>query len=131
MEKTIQRLMQNIWFPRIRKYVKDYIAACMECCYNIGKCGKPEGEMYINEGSPVPFQKIHINHLGPFVRRKKGYVHKLAISDEFTKFLIMNRSIWIFCSAGACYLRPRNGLYLKAVRIFFLTDMISIMLRQL
>lgn len=89
IEKTKQRLSKHFWFPRMRKYVKDYIAACVECCYNKGKSGKPEGEMYINESNPVPFQTIHIDHLGPFLRSKKGYVYILAISDAFTKFLIV------------------------------------------
>ncbi|XP_065358763.1 uncharacterized protein LOC135952674 [Calliphora vicina] len=89
LEKTIQRIQQNFWFPKIRKYVKNYIAGCIECCYNRAKTGKAEGQMYISEPEPIPFRQIHIDHLGPFVRSKRGNTHVLAISDAFSKFLIV------------------------------------------
>lgn len=89
IEKTIQRITQHFWFPRIRKYVKDYISACVECCYNKNGGGKPEGTMYIDSIAPIPFQTLHIDHLGPFVKSKRGHTYVIAISDAFTKYLIV------------------------------------------
>lgn len=42
LEKTVARIKQNFWFPRIRKYVKEYLAACVDCCYNKARTGKAE-----------------------------------------------------------------------------------------
>ncbi|XP_017488672.1 PREDICTED: uncharacterized protein LOC108376920 [Rhagoletis zephyria] len=32
---------------------------------------------------------LHIDHLGPFVKSKRGYTYVLAVSDGFTKYLIV------------------------------------------
>lgn len=89
LDKTLQRMKQHFWFPKIRKYVKDYIAACMECCYNKAKGGKPEGCLHVSDPEPIPFRQIHIDHLGPFIKSKRGYCYVLAISDAFSKYLIV------------------------------------------
>ncbi|XP_036347457.1 uncharacterized protein K02A2.6-like, partial [Rhagoletis pomonella] len=64
IDKTLDRICQTFWFPQIRKYVKKYTAACIECCYRK-------------------------SHSGPFIRSKKGNSYVLAISDAFTKYLIV------------------------------------------
>lgn len=35
----------------------------------------------------VPFHTIHADHLGPFVRSRKGNMYLLIIIDAFTKFI--------------------------------------------
>ena len=46
IEKTIERIKENLWFPKMRRYLKSYIAACVECCYMKSKKGKPEGRCF-------------------------------------------------------------------------------------
>lgn len=89
IEKTIQRIQEWLWFPKMRKYVKEYIASCVTCCYNRSQRGKPEGRMHFDPPDPVPFRLIHIDHLGPFIRSRKGNTHILAVSDAFSKFLVI------------------------------------------
>lgn len=89
LEKTIERIKQKFWFKRLRKYVKEYIAACTSCCYNKIKGGKPEGELHYAPIEPIPFRQIHIDHLGPLVKSKKGNSYILAISDAFTKYVVV------------------------------------------
>ena len=69
--KTIKRIQQHFWFLKMQKYVHNYIASCIECCYNRAKAGKAEGQMYISELEPIHFFQIHLDHLGPFVRSRK------------------------------------------------------------
>lgn len=71
------------------KYLQDYIAACSECCYNKVKGGKTEGNLHYDTLEPLPFRKIHIDHLGPFIKSRRGHTHVLAISDAFSKFVIV------------------------------------------
>lgn len=89
LDKILERLQQTFWFPRMRKYMKAYISACVECCYNKAKGGKPEGVMHYGELEPLPFRQIHIDHLGPFINSKRGHTHILAIVDAFTKFVVV------------------------------------------
>lgn len=37
----------------------------------------------------MPFHTLHIDHLGPFVRSKRGNTHILTIVDGFTKFVFI------------------------------------------
>lgn len=88
VEKTLQRIYEHFWFPKARKYVQGYISACIDCCYHKGKGGKPEGELHMSEVEPIPFGTLHIDHLGPFIRSKKGNTYVVVISDAFTKYMV-------------------------------------------
>lgn len=88
-EKTIVRIQEHFWFPRIRKYVNEYIAACIECCFNKKPGGKTEGQLYSGEVIPIPFRVLHIDHLGPFQRTRRGNTYIIAVSDPFTKYVIV------------------------------------------
>ena len=89
LDKTIHRISENFWFLRIRKYVKEYLAACIECCYYKSTGGKPEGRLHYSEVEPIPFRLIHLDHLGPFIKSKRQQCYVLAISDAFSKYLIV------------------------------------------
>jgi len=93
-EKTFERLKRYFWFPRMRGYIKSYIASCPECCVNKVEGGKSEGELYLQEVVPIPFRTIIIDHVGPFIRSKTGNCHILVVVCAFTKytFLIPTRS---------------------------------------
>lgn len=82
-------MKQTFWFDRMRKYVKEYIAACVDCCYNKSRGGKPEESLHYGSIEPFSFRQAHIDHLGPFVRTKQGNQYVLAVSDAFTKFLVV------------------------------------------
>lgn len=88
-EKTLARLRDYFWFPMMRRYVKSYLASCVECCFNKIPTGKREGKMYFEEIEPIPFRCLHIDHLGPFPRSRKGNYHIIAISDPFSKYTIL------------------------------------------
>lgn len=89
LDKTFERVNQTFWFSRMRKYIQEYISACTECCYNKANCGKPEGNLHYGVLEPLPFRQIHVDHLGPFVKSKRGHTHILAISDAFSKFVVV------------------------------------------
>lgn len=86
LEKTISRVEENFWFPRVRNYVKSYLTACIERCSKLNGT-KPEGRLYIDqEVEAIPFRQLHIDHLGPFIRSKRGNCYVLAISDASVNF---------------------------------------------
>jgi len=68
LDKIIGRIQQKFWFPRMRKYAKEHISTCNQCCYYKSKGGKPENCMYYNDTDPVPFRRLYIDHLGLFDR---------------------------------------------------------------
>lgn len=87
-EKVLQLLVQKFWFPRMRKYTQSYIKACPGCAFAKEKGGRPEGLLHPIPKFPVPFQTIHLDHLGPFPRSSRGNVHLLVIICGFSKFIL-------------------------------------------
>lgn len=88
-EKTLQRLCEHYWFPRMRRYVDKYIACYISCLYNKRITGKREGYLHPPKITAEPIHTVHVDHLGPFPRSRKGNVYILAGIDAFTKFVFL------------------------------------------
>lgn len=85
-DKTLARIQQTYWFPRMRKFVKKYVKSCLECARNKDTTGKQQGQLHPIPKPEVPFHTVHADHLGPFVRSKRGNCYLLVIVDGFTKY---------------------------------------------
>lgn len=89
LEKSMANIARDFWFPRMRTYLKAYIAACIECGYNRKPTGATEGRLHVSETVPVPFRTIHIDHVGPFTKSTKGNAYVLGVADAFSKYVII------------------------------------------
>jgi hypothetical protein len=90
VEKTMNKLQEAYWFPRMRKCVEKFIRNCIPCLYNRRKGGKPEGLLHPIPKGSVPLQTLHLDHVGPFVRSRKGNMHLLVAVDGFSKFTFLH-----------------------------------------
>lgn len=86
LEKTLKRLCEHYWFPRMREYVEKYISCCIRCLFNKRVSGRKEGYLHPIPKESEPLKTVHIDHLGPFPRSQKKNCHIIAIIDAFTKF---------------------------------------------
>lgn len=86
-DKTLQRIRKNYWFNKMRKFVKKYVASCLECLHHKTPGGKREGELHPIDKPSVPFHTVHADHLGPFIKSKKGNCYLLVLVDGFTKYV--------------------------------------------
>lgn len=86
-EKTLKRIKSSFWFPKMRRFTKKYVGACLECAYHKAPGGPKEGMLNPIPKPDIPFHTIHADHLGPFVRSRKGNTYLLVIVDSFTKFV--------------------------------------------
>lgn len=86
-DKVVNNLLKIYWFPKLREKVKEYIANCLRCIEFSPLSGKPEGFLHNIDKEKLPFQTLHIDHLGPLEKTKKGYKHLFVIVDAFTKFI--------------------------------------------
>lgn len=66
-EKTIQGILENYWFPSLRKRVNLYIENCITCLIANTSSNFREGEMQLTECPSIPFYIIHIDHFGPIM----------------------------------------------------------------
>lgn len=85
-EKTLERLKKNYWFAKMNRFVKKYVGACIECAYAKKSSNNREGLLHPIPKVADPFHTLHVDHLGPFVKSKRGHTHILVVVDSFTKF---------------------------------------------
>lgn len=86
-DKTLARIKANYWFPKMRRFIKKYVAACIECAHHKLPSGMKAGELHPIPKVEIPFDTIHADHLGPFINTKRGNTYILVIVDAFTKFV--------------------------------------------
>lgn len=72
----------------MRRFVRKYTAACLNCAFAKGAYGKGEGYLHPIDKQNVPFDTIHIDHVGPFVKSVKMNSYILMIVDAFSKFVL-------------------------------------------
>lgn len=89
VDRTIEKIQQLMWLPRMRNFVKSFVKSCVECAYNKQPGGTKEGEYHFSDVDPVPFKTIHLDHLGPFPKSCKRNEHVLVLIDAFTKYTII------------------------------------------
>lgn len=89
LEKTVEKIKADYWFPKMNRFIKKYVSACINCAYNKEMARKNTGYLHpIPKGNTV-FHTIHMDHLGPFIRSKRGNSYILGIIDGFSKFIIV------------------------------------------
>lgn len=81
-------IKNEYWFPKMTRFIKKYVAACLHCAYGKGTYGKKEGKLHPIIKPTEPMRMVHIDHVGPFCRTKKGYQYMLVMTDAFSKFVI-------------------------------------------
>ncbi|KAK9679001.1 Integrase core domain [Popillia japonica] len=89
MDKTMAAISGLYWFSGMRRYLKKYISCCLPCLYNKEPGGKEPGYLHPIEKVAVPFDTLHVDHLGPFVKSKRKNTYLIVIVDAFTKFVFM------------------------------------------
>lgn len=72
LEKTLERIKKNYWFAKMSRFVKKYVSACIECAYAKKNTNSREGLLHPINKLEIPFHTLHIDHLGPFVKSKRG-----------------------------------------------------------
>lgn len=89
VDRTIEKIRQQMWFPRMRNFVKSYVKSCVPCAFNKHPGGQKEGEYHFTDIDPIPFKTVHIDHMGPFPKSSKRNEHVFVLTDAFTKYSII------------------------------------------
>lgn len=86
VDRTVARISQFYYFPKLRSYVRRHIASCVECICAKAKVGKQAGELHPIPAGKRPFEVVNIDHLGPFVTSTQKNKYILAAVCNLTKF---------------------------------------------
>ncbi|XP_036346299.1 uncharacterized protein K02A2.6-like, partial [Rhagoletis pomonella] len=74
MQKTIERIKRNLFWPGLAKDVRDYIRQCDTCKETKAPNVTLTPPMGLQSVSLRPFQKFYIDILGPYPRSKRGNI---------------------------------------------------------
>lgn len=86
-EKCENSIKAQFWFPKMTRFIRKYINSCLQCAFGKGNHGRLEGELNPIPKAAVPMHTLHADHLGPFVKTRKGNTYVLVVIDSFTKFV--------------------------------------------
>lgn len=86
-KKTTQAILGSYWFPRLREKVNCHVKNCLKCITFSPVSGKVEGLIHSIPKGNLPFDTLHVDHLGPIDKRRLLKQHLLVTVDSFTKFI--------------------------------------------
>lgn len=93
IDKTLLKLKETYYFPKMREAVTTYVNRCINCLYYKTSSGKPPGFLHPLEKGSVPFQTVHTDHLGPIEKTNNENLHVLAIIDGFSKYVFLKATV--------------------------------------
>lgn len=116
IDKTLYKIKENFYFPKMREFVTKYVNRCVNCMfYKIPK----KGELYwhpLDKGSE-PFQVIHLDHVGPFVMTERDNKYILTIVDGFSKYVVLRAVKDVTAIETVYYMREFVCTYGRPKRI--------------
>jgi hypothetical protein len=87
VERTVLKIREKYYFPRMRRYVRIHIKCCPEYILTKVPRGKQSGELNPIEPGKRPFETVNLDHVCPFVKSTKGNRYILVLIDNLTKFV--------------------------------------------
>lgn len=89
VDRTVANILQDFWFPGMRRYVRQHVRMCFECLLARNPRGKRPGLLHPIPLGRRPFETVHMDHVGPFVTSRDGNKYILVLVDNFTKFVVL------------------------------------------
>jgi hypothetical protein len=89
IDKTLQKIQLHFWFPKMRRFMKKYVSSCLECAFSKVAGEKKPGFLHPIKKIDEPFDTLHLDHVGPFLRTSKGNIYILVLIDAFTRFIYL------------------------------------------
>lgn len=111
MFKTLKRVQELYYWPRMRKDVQRYVRSCEVCKAQKPLNLAPPGLMGKSRKVSYPWQMIALDLIGPLPRSSKGNRFLLVVSDWFTKFCLLKPLRQATSSSITTYLRE-NVFYI-------------------
>ena len=84
-KNTLLKCRNSFYWPQQKRDVLAYVKSCHICNKNKKPSVKPKAAM-VNYHAGSPFERLHIDILGPFMRSNAGNRYVLVMIDQFTKW---------------------------------------------
>lgn len=120
-DKTIARIRQRYYWPRMASEVRRYCQQC-QTCKEVKAASVPVApEMGKMRLASRPWQIISVDYIGPLPRSRRGNQHLLVVSDYFSKWVLIQpvRSIG---SSTLCAILKDQWFHRNSVPEVIITD---------
>lgn len=87
--KTLSRIRENYFWPKMYSDVKSYVSACDICKAIKSTTQATKAPMGAQKVARRPWQIVSIDFLGPFTRSKQGNTVLFVVIDWFSKFILL------------------------------------------
>ena len=89
IRRTLDRLRDRFWWPKMRASVQNYIASCTQCAQHNILRTKPSGHLKSIEPPSAVFQILHMDFWGPVrVPSARGNRYVIVLTDNLSKYVI-------------------------------------------
>lgn len=85
VNRTFQAIQLKFYWPKMFQNVKDYVTSC-DMCQKVKVNRRQQSIPLTNMPIAEPFERWHIDFVGPLPRSKDGYQHILVLVDSFTRW---------------------------------------------
>ena len=94
--RVVDRLRQNIYIPRLKQRVHEYVSGCPECQMSKPSRKRPVGRLKPIESPTAPFQVLCLDFVVGLPMTNHGMDAILTVTDKFTKAitLIPGKNTW-------------------------------------
>lgn len=87
--KTISKIQEMYYWPKMRRDVLHYIRSCKVCGAQKSSSKARMGLMGSEKKVNFPFQILAVDLVGPLPRSTHGYTHLLVVGDWFSKYTLL------------------------------------------
>jgi hypothetical protein len=88
-EKTLHKVREQFWFPRMTSFVKKYIAHCLFVSRPSDPVVPNRGYCILSTRHLLLYHTVHADCLEPFKVTTEGFKHILLLIDAFTKYVLL------------------------------------------
>jgi transposase InsO family protein len=87
--KTLNRVRQKYYWPKMSQYIKRYVNNCRTCHAAKTPTTSSKVPMGRQKLASFPWQVVSTDYVGPLTRSKKGNKFLLVVSDWFSKLVLL------------------------------------------
>lgn len=99
--KTSAKVFERFWCPGVTVMIREHVRSCAHCQLHKRPSGTTRGLFHPVPPPRLPFDRVRIDHVGPFQLGKRGNRHLIVAIDYLTKWVEV-RPVASTNSAAAC-----------------------------
>lgn len=89
VDKTLEKIKECYYFPKLRDFVDQYVKRCVSCLYHKTSSDRTARCIHPLDKGDTCFHTIHMDHLGPFVKTDCHNKYVLGLIDGFSKYVVL------------------------------------------